>query len=199
MVQLANLASQSQVDMHDDNAHYRLRTSLFDPSTLIDEIEASIRSWNYSFPPEDAFADEESMQLERDCYHCCEAFRHGLLVYIHRVFRWKRGSKPPLRLSHLSRVALDHMYSCRPSTEIQKQVLFMVFLAAAETVDPTVRQRVLDYLVYWFDRYGYQMYATVSTMLRELWSEQDAGRGDDIWWGDVVDRMQRPGQQFCFG
>lgn len=184
---------------------------------LVAEIELSIRSYEYPggglsdlLDP----ADEEALQAERDRYHCCEAFRYSLLIYILRIFTLPRdgdGGRDGknndtsrhvrARLSLLSRVALDHIAACRATSVIQKQLLFAVFIAGAEARTRLQRDLVGDYCRRWYRKFGYQMYNVVLDVVEAVWTEHDAGN-QDFWWGEELDaRRAREGDyvQFCFG
>ena len=195
MMQLANLAVENE-----PTSEQRSLTA-FALTDLVEEIEASLKDWKYKSSLEsDADDDAEAMQADRDHYHCCEAWRYALLIYVQRVFRWQRGTKPPARLTYLARVTIDHLRSCRPSSQVQKQALLPAWLAGAETMDLTARQHLRDYCTWWYSMHGYQMFSTVSSLLEELWAQQDVRWwDDDLWWGEIVDEKHSSGKTFCFG
>jgi len=206
MMQLANLAAE--------NAPRHLPSKRI--TRLVAEIETSIRKYvcpggpltDMVFRDDDAIEEEEEdFHLARDRYHCCEAFRYSLLIYILRIFTLRQvhddRSRRRVRaqLSLLSRVTLDHISSCRPTSLIQKQLLFPVFMAGAETRTQSGRDIVRDYCERWYRKFGYQMYSTVLDTVQEVWMEQDIGN-ESFWWADVLDaRRRREGEhvQFCFG
>ncbi len=208
MMQLSNLAAREARDTSP--------TSSETVAGLVAEIELSIRRYEYQggglsdLVFEGMDADEEALHIERDRYHCCEAFRYSLLIYILRIFTIRgadvRGDaaerkRVRARLSFLSRMALEHVHACRASHLIQKQVLFPVFVAGAESRDPVHRGLVRDFCERWYGRFGYQMYTTVHDVLRAVWAEQDAGN-EDYWWGDELDSrraVEGVFVQFCFG
>jgi hypothetical protein len=197
MAQLSLLASEMEKSL-------TMKWTIFDIS-VVDEIEKSVSSWQYA-PAEDSIHTEDDMQRERDCFHCAEAWRNAILIYIIRVFRWKRTEAPPARLAYLSRTTLDHVQCCRRTLGVQKQVLLPVFLAACETRDEFGRKSALDYCTFWAEKYGYNMFTDASNLLAEVWAEQDNSLGNDVWWGSVVDRkealrvkMDSDKMQFCFG
>ncbi|OAL27540.1 hypothetical protein AYO22_03444 [Fonsecaea multimorphosa] len=174
-------------------------------SVLVKEIEQSIT--NYIYPGrglECDSDDEEAMHTERDRYHCCEGFRYALLIYILRIFPWPRTDSPAqvgARISFLSRVCLDHVAACRPTSFIQKQLLFAVFIAGSETHNTAHRALVEDYCRRWYEKFGYQMYMTVLDVMGAVWAKRDAGE-QDFWWGEELDaRRAKEGDfvQFCFG
>jgi len=197
MMQLANLAAENEPASAPRNM------TAFALTDLVDEIEASLNSWQYKpmLGVNDPAADDaEAMQTDRDRYHCCEAWRHGLLIYIQRVFRWRRGQKPPARLAYLARVTIDHVRSCRRTSTVQKQSLLPAFFAGAETTDTDSRQSIRDYCTWWYALYGYQMFETAQSLLEELWTQRDARWNDDtLWWGGIVDARQSMDENFSFG
>ena len=190
MIQLANLSARS----HGKTA-----------SRLVSEIEQSVR--RYQYPGQGLQSesdDEETMHAERDRFHCCEGFRHALLIYILRVFTHstsREQQKTQSRISFLSRVCLDHVAACRSTSIIQKQLLFPVFIAGSETRNIGHREFAEEYCKRWFRKFGYQMYLTVLDVMETVWTEQDIGH-KDYWWGAELDkRRAKEGEfvQFCFG
>lgn len=185
-------------------------------SRLVAEIELSVRRYEYQGGAvtdlmfEGLEIDEEAMHRERDQYHCCEAFRYGLLIYILRIFTYRRAcadedrqeqERVRSRLSFLGRITLEHVHACRTTFLIQKQTMLPVFLAGAEARDPAQRKFALEFCSRWYTRFGYQMFNTVSEVMEAVWTEQDLGH-DDYWWGDELDsRRAKEGSfvQFCFG
>ncbi|EXJ66881.1 uncharacterized protein A1O5_10076 [Cladophialophora psammophila CBS 110553] len=175
-------------------------------SALVTEIEQSITK--YEYPGRglqcDSDDDEEAMHTERDRYHCCEGFRFALLIYILRVFKSQRSDRPrrlAARISFLSRLCLDHVAACRPTSLIQKQLLFPIFIAGSETRNIAHRELAEEYCRRWYGKFGYQMYMTVLDVMEAVWTKQDAGQ-EDFWWGDELDaRRAEEGDfvQFCFG
>lgn len=103
MMQIANLASSSSSNpistrqLHDgqnksvnESANGGSSTSV--SSRLVAEIELSLRRYEYhgdglsDLVFEGMQFDEDALHIERDRYHCCEAFRYALLIYIVRIF-----------------------------------------------------------------------------------------------------------------
>ncbi|KAK5464792.1 hypothetical protein LTS15_001355 [Exophiala xenobiotica] len=212
MMQLCNLAAREAKESC-DGAGISTTSSSETVAGLVAEIELSIRRYEYQggglsdLVFEGMDADEEAMHIERDRYHCCEAFRYSLLIYILRIFTMRRAAdvrerkRVRARLSFLSRMALEHVHACRASHLIQKQVLFPVFVAGAESRDPVHRGLVGEYCERWYGRFGYQMYTTVHDVLSAVWAEQDAGN-EEYWWGDELDSrraVEGVFVQFCFG
>ncbi len=190
MNQLANLSARSDDEL---------------VSLLVEEIEQSVEK--YKYPGQGISSDwddEEAMHTERDQYHCCEAFRYALLIYILRVFTGagkRKRQRPSSRISFLSRVCLDHVAACRPTSLIQKQLLFPVFIAGSETRNIAHRESAAEYCRRWYRKFGYQMYPAVLDVMEAVWAEQDAGN-EGFWWGIELDfRRAKEGDfvQFCFG
>ncbi|KAK8061995.1 hypothetical protein PG994_008361 [Apiospora phragmitis] len=96
--------------------------------TVISDIENSLGSWQHVSPPT-ADRDESSVHQDMDSMHCAEAWRHGLLLYVHRVFRWEPGDRVPPSMARCARVTADHVFACREdSSLVAKQALLPPFL-----------------------------------------------------------------------
>lgn len=211
LLQLAELAEQREI------AAAKLWLS-FDPSP-VGKIECAIKEWqniyfeDFSSEPirnvegyTSALNEsdhEDECNIRADQYHCCEAWRQALLIYIQRVFHWTRAGKAPQSIKIRARRTLDHVRCCRQSSQTQKQLLLPVFLAGAEIMDGEMRQYVRDYCMWWAERSRYKMFCSVSDLLEKLWSSNGA---DDsiIWWGPVVDHKSGTGSgqddyQYLFG
>ncbi|SPN96477.1 uncharacterized protein DNG_00005 [Cephalotrichum gorgonifer] len=154
--------------------------------------------------PEEADTEadtEEHLHSTQDRYHCVEAWRYALLIYIERVFRWDRKSPRPLKLKWLVRKTLDHIRCCRRTSQTQKQLLLPVFLAGSETTDGEMRRFTRNYCKWWAHRSRYNMFNSVSLLLEDIWKGDDA----QAWWGSVIDGKTRhggageAGVQFLFG
>ncbi|KAH8674760.1 fungal-specific transcription factor domain-containing protein [Tricladium varicosporioides] len=165
---------------------------LFD-TTGVDEIEQVLREWPSKVPIYDRSLPEEILELQRDRYHCEEAWRYAILLYIERVFRWERGKKGPSTLRYLSRLILDNTRSIRKGTahSIQKQVLLPVFLAGAELQNSEYREFVREYCEWWTMSCGFKMFKDVYCYLQNIWEEIDSSSDSDFWWGTVIERKRR--------
>ncbi|KAH8422334.1 Zn(II)2Cys6 transcription factor [Aspergillus melleus] len=163
--------------------------------TPIVQIEDHIRQWGHPLysghlvePDSDSEdfeqADEAGFNDQQDRHHCAEAWRHCLLLYIERVFKWERGTPRPNALSRLARITLDHVRCCRKTSLTQKQLLLPVFLAASETSSEEMRDIARGYCQWWGDRSRYHMFHSVPALLEEIWA-------GDCWWGSIVDSKTR--------
>ncbi|KAE8366377.1 fungal-specific transcription factor domain-containing protein [Aspergillus caelatus] len=182
--------------------------------TPIVQIEEQLRSWTHSFfaapsynqvspsvdegtgtPP----LDEHTFHAHQDRHHCAEAWRHALLLYIERIFRWDRNRIRPLSIPCLARLTLNHVRCCRRTSQTQKQLLLPVFLAGSETGDEEMRDLARGYCRWWGERSRYNMFHSVPVLLEDIW-------GGDKWWGGVVDEKTKGAStaegsnvQFLFG
>jgi hypothetical protein len=118
---------------------------------------------------------EEQFNSRQDRYHCTEAWRYALLIYIERAFRWDRKCPRPLNLKWLVRKTLDHVRCCRRMSQTQKQLLLPVFLAGSETTDQEMRHFTRKYCQWWVTRSRYNMFNSVSSLLEEIWAEDNIG------------------------
>ncbi|KAL2831396.1 fungal-specific transcription factor domain-containing protein [Aspergillus cavernicola] len=199
LFQLAELSKQNEIATS-------MTWLTFDP-TQMKQIERQIRHWNsaafaspclsdYKDPTDldlnevdESGDEEEAMHAQQDRYHCAEAWRYALLIYIERVLKWDRGSPRSKALTRLVRTMLNHVRCCRRTSQTQKQLLLPMFLAGSETRDGDMRDFVITY-----------------SLLKEVWAEDDSSdSGQRQWWGTVVDRRtgpEVPGQipaQFLLG
>ncbi|KAF4308354.1 hypothetical protein GTA08_BOTSDO03652 [Botryosphaeria dothidea] len=144
---------------------------------------------------------EEKANARQDLYYCAEAWRYALLLYVERVFKWDRTRPPSPVLGLIARKTLDHIWSCRRSSMVQKQLLLPAFLAGCETKDSTLRELASDYCAWWTEKTRHEMFATTSLLLEEVW----ASKSEKSWWGSVIDEKSRSGavesfpHQYLFG
>jgi len=154
--------------------------------------------------PEDT--TEEEYCRRRDRYHCAEAWRYALLLYIQRVFKWDRRSRrrPPAILPLTCKI-LEHSRNCRRKSQTQKQLLLPIFLAGAEARDEDMRDTVRSYCAWWGSRSRYGMFYSVSGLLEEYWAANSSSNGEPMWWGSFLDAKANAGKhgdgvmQFLFG
>jgi hypothetical protein len=176
---------------------------LFDDSAVT-ELEDELRAWHH-VPPPAAYVNEESMHLDRDNMHCAEAWRNGMLLYIHRVFRWERGTSFSMCASVCARTVTDHIFACREGSMIARQALVPLFFAGCELQDVSIRKRILKLCRLWNDRTRYYMFGTTIPLLKDVWDELEKGGEDTAWWGQVVDSWHRSPidshlrSRLCFG
>ncbi len=174
-------------------------------------VRESIQSWQ-NFRVDDfktalgSSAEDSNAQSlmalhdNEDLYHCAEAWRNALLLYVEQVFCRDRKTRSPL-LGFLARRTLNHVASCRRSSMVQKQLLLPVFLSACETRDETLQEQARDYCKWWDERTRYGMFSTAIDLIEELW------HGDDpsLWWGLILDQKSRENgssqipRQYLFG
>lgn len=180
-----------------------MRWVVFDNS-LLSEIEQTLKSWSHS-PLDTAYDDEESMHQDIDCMHCSEAWRHGLLLYIYRVFRWKPADKAPRDLAARARTIIDHACSCRDGQFLARQALLPLFFAGCEVTDPFSRDKIKTLCSVWNERTRYHMFGAMIPLLENVWAAQEFNGPDYTWWGQIVDdkvsaRSQHSLQvEVCFG
>lgn len=162
------------------------------------EVEGQIKEW--TDPGYEGFNSTSSLEstgsdldygdqanYKEDLHHCAEAWRYGLLIYINRIFKWKRDQPAPSNLGFLARKTLNHVTSCRRSTIHQKHLLLPVFLAGCETKDEHLRKEARMYCNWWNEQTRYDMFLTVGMLLEEVWSSD----GVNSWWGSVIDQKSR--------
>lgn len=167
--------------------------------TPVIEIEEKLTQWSHTPSPSSSTPTNEDIpglsdtEIEKqfhesqDRYHCAEAWRYALLLYLESVFKRDNGHRRCGRspvITRLVRKTLDHTKCCRRTSQTQKQLLLPVFLAGSETSDPEMRDFVKDYCTYWGDKSGYSMFNSVPVLLDEVWSS-------GMWWGVVVDNKTR--------
>ncbi|KAF9630304.1 hypothetical protein BFW01_g866 [Lasiodiplodia theobromae] len=141
---------------------------------------------------------EEKVNAKQDLHHCAEAWRYALLFYVERVFKWDRKGPPSPRGAFLARKTLNHVWCCRRSTMVQKQLLLPVFLAGCETKDPALRALASEYCAWWSEKTRYDMFTTTSILLDEVW----ASTSTTSWWGSVIDEKSGGNSlsyQYLFG
>ncbi|PWY82289.1 hypothetical protein BO83DRAFT_395441 [Aspergillus eucalypticola CBS 122712] len=181
-----------------------MRYVTFD-TTMIAQFEQALESWHHISPVALAFgSSEEDIQKDQDCMHCSEAWRHGLLLYIYREFRWKTGSPIPTHVVRWARVVVDHVVACRDESMVARQALLPLFFAGCELRDRSIRQKIVQFCSVWNDRTRYQMFGSTIPLLEEVWAEQEAKGFENVWWGHVVDRKHTVScyplqMRLCFG
>ncbi|KAJ4420839.1 hypothetical protein N0V82_004134 [Gnomoniopsis sp. IMI 355080] len=206
MYQLATYA-------HEFELASRMTCVTFDMRPVL-AVEEAIKAWQppYSIEsdadidhlaaaslPSDYRSDPiQAAHYIQDLYHCAQAWRFALLIYIERVFKWRRREASQTCLSLYARKALNNMSSCRRSVMVQKQLLLPVFLAACETDDENLRDEAREYCKWWTGQTRYEMFITSLGMLEEVWA---SSADTDSWWGSLIDHKFGFGstQQYLFG
>lgn len=165
----------------------------------LSESDADIDHLSTATLPTDCNSDPvQAAHYVQDLYHCAQAWRFALLIYIERVFKWRRQEASQTRLSLFARKTLNNMSSCRRSVMVQKQLLLPVFLAACETDDENLRDEARDYCKWWAGQTRYEMFITSLGMLEEVWA---SSADTNNWWGSLIDEKFGYGstQQYLFG
>lgn len=205
--------AQWQSPAFDDPASQHLRRAdSSDHSSTADAAESAAaehlwRTRNIAVEGQDDGGSVLDYRL--DLYHCAEAWRYALLIYIERVFKWqdrkaarrradeagedeeggadgaKKGDSAgsaddnTALLQFLARRTLNHITSCRRTTFVQKQLMLPVFLAGAEIRDAGLRNDARDYCVWWGTKTRYNMFITARALLEEVWRRR-ASAGEDV-------------------
>lgn len=175
--------------------------------TPVTETEQKITNWENNLNPSPEGEDnrhitdgeaERQFHDQQDRYHCAEAWRYALLIYIERIFKCGPDQPRPRKMVRLVRETLDHVRCCRRTSQTQKQLLLPVLLAGSETSDEDMRDFVKWYCKYWGEKTRYSMFNSAPALLDEIWA---TGK----WWGAIVDSKSKPlgpGElvtQFLFG
>ncbi|KAE8373874.1 fungal-specific transcription factor domain-containing protein [Aspergillus bertholletiae] len=180
LAQLAELANQSEIASAMQWLSFNMAP--------VTQIEHDLNHWNPEAdsapnnPHGSDLTDDEVMKQihkQQDRYHCAEAWRQALLLYIEIIFKNDR-KKRPFSVYQLVRKIIDNVRCCRRTSLMQKQLLIPVFLAGSETSDEDMRSFVNDYCVYWGEKTHYNMFNSVSLIFDEIWV---SGKG----WRDVID------------
>ena len=198
VIQLAHLAAEKVKAA-------TMRFVIFDDGAFT-EIQSMLRSWCYTADAE-AWADEETMQHNVDKMHCSEAWRHGLLLYIFRVFQWNPGEEATVEVAYHARQVLDHVFACRDTGFLAKQTVFPLFLAGCEVKDTSARERIATFCAYWSQKTRFFMIDSVMPLLEEIWAAQEAKGTSAVSWWTVINRWHANDKlasgdfcaTFCFG
>lgn len=185
LFQLADLAKQSETALAMKWLTFNLAP--------IKQIEHELIQWknDVDTPPSDTnfySTEEETIKQineQQDRYHCAEAWRYALLLYLDILFKSDR-KKGSFKVYRLVRKTIDHIRCCRRMSQTQKQLLIPIFLAGSETSDEDMRDFVRKYCAHWGEKSRYRMFNSVPVLLDEIWA---TGK----WWGAVIDSKTRPG------
>ncbi|KAH9895360.1 hypothetical protein F4778DRAFT_268365 [Xylariomycetidae sp. FL2044] len=175
-------------------------------NTVVSEIEHSLESWAHSGPASAcAYEDEEAMQRDLDTLHCSEAWRHGLLLYVYRVFHWRPGVQVPMAVLHRARTIADHVFAAREESMVSRQALLPLFFAGCELRDPSTRRKILEFCSIWNTRTRYHVFGSAIPLLEQVWAEQEDKGTANVCWTQMVDRRHAPDsgcpfqRRLCFG
>lgn len=194
LIDLAELAEQKELSLSMRWLHL--------DAAPVRAIEAALRTWTNPYAEDDGESSpepecasdditataEEEIHDRCDRFHVSEAWRFALLTFVYRILHWDRRSPPPKALKRTARAALDHVRCCRQTSQTQKQALLPVFLAGSEIQDEETRKSATSYCQWWTIRSRYNMFATVTILLEQIWSDQDS-KGRSVWWGSILDKL----------
>lgn len=180
MARIARLAQQHEMALEKENLYFDM--------CAVDQVEDALRRVTVAYPMFDQDADEEALDVARDRYHCSEAWRNALLLYIERVFRWTRGSPVPTSVRYLARTITEHARCMRKENTYQKQILLPLFLAGAEMKREEDKFFLRSYCSWWTQMCGSKMFIDACSFCEEIWSAVDGPESQWLWWGTIVDR-----------
>jgi hypothetical protein len=179
----------------------RMKYASFDMAPLL-ELERCIQDYTEEETTLQGMEDGgDLIQIWHDYRNASNAWKYALLLYIARVLKWDRtGDAPMSEITSLSRLLLDSVRCCRPESNMQKQLLFPVFVAGAESMDLYSRRFVKEYCEEWYKKCRYNMFREASGVLDEVWAMKDMSRNDSkIWWGGLVGHWRSDGREYLFG
>lgn len=173
----------------------------------VDEIESSLQDSQPGEMPDAQLSDalhideEEDMHRAQDHYHCFQAWKLAMLLYIDRVFRWDYSASSSPKRKLMARRTLDHVRSCRRISYVSKQLLLPTFLVGSELKDLSSQEIALEYCTWWHNQSGYRSFENAAEVMRHVWAAQ-IQEGEVVWWGSIIDEKQSqlgPGYRFKFG
>lgn len=175
-------------------------------ASRIEDLEATLTAWHNPYHIAGSVSDvQEDLNPTQDCYHCVEAWRNALILYVHQVFKRDLAVRSPAVIPFYSRLILDHIQCITQETVIQKQVLLPLFLAGCEATEDSLRNQATDFCRFWCQRNGYRMFQDVGDLLEHVWKDRRESADAGYWWGDTVDQYNTTGPtdpmrpQFLFG
>lgn len=180
MAKIARLAQQHETALNKENLHFDM--------SAVDEVEDALKHVPVPYPSLDEDSDEEALDVARDRYHCSEAWRNALLLYIERVFRWNRGGHVPVSVRYISRSIMEHARCIRKENTFQKQILLPIFLAGAEMKREEDKAFVREYCSWWTRMCGSKMFIDACSYCEEIWALSNTPEAQGVWWGVIVDR-----------
>ena len=147
-----------------------------------------MKLWLADFETEQGIADKDISALA-DCW------RLGLLLYCTRVFHHGEAARRKARV--LAEEILWLVHEIPSESNVQKQALLPLFLAACEIDSFRFRRIAIDFCERWTKRSGLWLNQTAIELLETVWDAVDQNSGQDIWWGDFVNPS--PGFGLLFG
>lgn len=128
----------------------------------------------------------EDIDSQRNRFHCIEAWRHAILLFVTRAFCKKQDDHGIRKIAHLARVVLDCV-RCIPQAEFfQKQLLLPVFLAGSEVESEVDRAFVRHYCQHWSETSRFEHFGSAKELLEDVWEGWDVTTRDTYWWGIKV-------------
>jgi hypothetical protein len=183
MVKIAKLVTQHQMAERNEWLSFDM--------TPVEEVEGVLRDFVIIPPSYDSNVSEEELNMALDRYHCDEAWRNGLILYITRVFRWQsRDDDGPSYVGFLARNIINHARSIRKEVTYQKQILIPMFLAGAEARNEEEMDFLRKYCGWWSRSCGFKQFDDVRRYLEEIWREKGLLDMENIWWGTVIERAR---------
>lgn len=175
-------------------------------ASRVDDLAASLKAWPNPYCTAGSVNDvQEDRNPAHDRYHCVEAWRNALILYVHQVFKRDLAAGSPAVIPYYTRLILNHIRSITQETVIQKQVLLPLFLAGCEATEESLRKQAKEFCRFWSQKNGYRMFQDVGDLLEHVWEDRRQSADGRYWWGDTVDRYNTTGPtdpmrpQFLFG
>ena len=152
--------------------------------SIVQEVKTFINKNDATF--HDLEVIDEDLTARRDRYHCVEAWRSSILLYVCRVFTREQNDHGIRLIEYLARITLDHIRCIPQQSVLQKQVLLPIFLAASEADDENDRWFVRQYCRYWSITSRFHMYETTGALLEHIWEDWNPSTKAVFWWGAKV-------------
>lgn len=135
------------------------------------EIYSDIEGYQNECDYNNLVPGDESMDYFRSRYHCGEAWKKCLMLYILQLDM----RQPTSEIQRLSNHVLNHVFQIDrlKNAQIQKQVLFPVFIAGAEARNAKCRDMIREYCQYWSAEVGFWMFSTILELLEKVWEQID--------------------------
>ncbi|KIW00467.1 uncharacterized protein PV09_07991 [Verruconis gallopava] len=150
------------------------------------QIQAFVNPEHVFLDDLDAHTLDDNVDLKRNRYHCIEAWRNAILLYVYQVFLPRKDQDNVRKRAYLARSVLDNVRCIPRSDMIQKQVLLPVFLAGAEVKTDADREFSKQYCTYWSAASRFYHFGSASELLEEIWDEMDKSADEQYWWGVKV-------------